>query len=142
MQVAILRAQLEKEGNPARGGRPARAVPWPRICMAAARRGAMAPTWAETNKSVRKLRKRLRQIQHLKQRAEERELTEEEQAKVDDEPSTRSTLAEEEALFATLEPPPPPLLRRSRGEWDRFGRLVVVVVGRRIIKLIVEALAA
>lgn len=69
----------------------------------------MPPTWTQTNKSVRKLRKRLRQITHLKQRAKERDLTAEEAAKVGDEAMTRSKLQEQEALFATLEPPEQPM---------------------------------
>ena len=42
-------------------------------------------------------------LQHLKLRAEERALTEEEAEKVRDEAQTRRNLAEAEALFATLE---------------------------------------
>ena len=51
------------------------------------------------NKAVRRLRKRLRQISHLKQRAEQRELNEEEQLKLKDDGASRRKLAAEEALL-------------------------------------------
>ena len=55
-------------------------------------------------------------LQHLKLRAEERALTEEEAEKVRDEAETRSNLAEVEALFATLEVRSQPDSRSRDGE--------------------------
>ena len=59
--------------------------------------------WSDTNKSVRRLRKKLRQVNHL--RALERELNEEETLKVAGEAAMRTSLLAMEKLLRSLAPP-------------------------------------
>ena len=63
--------------------------------------------WSDANKEARRLRKRLRQISYLRQRAEDRDLNDEEQEKVDSEAEARAQLQAAEQLLQSLEEPEP-----------------------------------